>query len=272
MSFKIDPIELGVDYDFIRGFEYKALEDKLFDQLKTQHTKPTQEGWEAGYSDLLKEDRFQPKYLTDNNKKIYRWSRNFIECEDTQLEKKYLKKLLENIFYPEDNCLLDIIADASQIVEFGAGTGHNLINISKTWVGKSYLGFDFCDSAVEIMKKAGLTAFNFDMYDPNYFWNLNDSVVLTVGAMEQLGGNYNKFLDYLMASQAKLFIHIEPIIELYDSGDKFDQTAIYYHQKRNYLGYFLTSLAGKGANILHQERTTFGNIYNEGYSIIIWQK
>lgn len=269
-SFKIDPKNLSVDYDFVRGLEYKALEDKLFDQLKTQHTKPTQEGWEAGYSDLLKEDRFQPKYLTDNDKKIYRYNNNFIQCEDTQLEKKYLKQLLYKIFSPIDDYLYSIMSNSKQIVEFGAGTGHNLIILSKTWIGKKYLGFDFSLSAVEIMKKHGLKSFFFNMYDPNYFWDLKDSVVLTVGAMEQLGDNFQLFADYLLNSKANLFVHIEPIIEFYNHKDSFDQLAIEYHKKRHYLGEYYSYLQEKKVNILHAERTYFGNIYNEGYSIVIW--
>lgn len=269
MSFKVDLKNLDIDYNVIRGENYAFLEKKLQLQLQTQHDKPTAEGWEAGYADLLKEDRFQPKYLTDNDKKIYRYNGNFIKCEDTQVEKKYLKELLNNIIGPNEY-VYDIFPNTKQIVEFGAGTGHNLITLSKTWIGKKYLGFDFSLSAVEIMKKHGLKSFYFNMYDPNYFWDLRDSVVLTVGAMEQLGDNFQPFADYLLASKANLFVHIEPIVEFYDPQNSFDQLAIEYHKKRHYLGEYYTYLKEKKVRILHEERTYFGNLFNEGYSILIW--
>lgn len=271
MSFK-PKLEDIAKYRIIRGYEYDFLYDEILEQILKSNDKPTKEKWESAYSGWLKEDRNLPVYLTDNNKTIYRWNSNFIECEDTQLEKKFLDKLLYNIFDPKDEYLYEILNHTKQIVEFGAGTGHNLITLSKTWIGKKYLGFDFCPSAVEIMKKKNIPSFEFDMYKPNYFWNLKDSIVLTVGAMEQLGENYGTFLDYLLASEAKLMIHIEPIIEFYNPEDSFDNLAVQYHKKRNYLGQFLTKLKEKKVNIIHQERTSFGNIFNEGYSVIVWSR
>jgi tRNA G46 methylase TrmB len=85
------------------------------------------------------------------------------------------------------------------LYEFGAGTGHNLLELSKIFPDKNIYGSDFVKTAVDLLKliakrnKINLKAFQFDMSDPNKNIKiLKNSGIYTSGALEQLSGNiYN---------------------------------------------------------------------------------
>ena len=99
---------------------------------------------------------------------------------------------------------------------------------------------------------------------------MNGSIAfLTVGSMEQLGNQFENFLNFIEFVNPSVVINIEPIIEFYDENNEFDYSAIQYHKMRGYLeGYF------KGVEnrmtVVESFRSYFGNIYNEGYSVIVW--
>jgi hypothetical protein len=114
----------------------------------------------------------------------------------------------------------------------------------------------------------------FDMFAPDQKLPLNaNDGVLTIGALEQLGSDFNDFLDFLLQKSPRVCIHCETMNELYDRNSIPDFLATRYSMARNYLWGFLTALrnleeAGK-IRILQTQRV-FGSQFHEGYSFVAW--
>ena len=94
-------------------------------------------------------------------------------------------------------------------------------------------------------------------------------------AMEQLGSAFKPFLDYILGKGPRLIFHVEPVFELYNPDKLFDELAVKYHEKRNYLKGYLPALKklereGK-IEILEIRRLFFGSLFHEGYSLIAWK-
>lgn len=268
-SFRIDPKDLGVEYEVIRGIEYSNIEKSIWETLANQHDKPTKEAWEASYHHLFIEGRKEPLWLTDNNKTIYRWNYNFIRTKDTQLERKYTNAIRQRImdkFYSR-------FLSTEAFVEFGCGSGHNLAHFKKFYPYGNFIGSDFSESAVKLTQAHNIPAYLFDMktLEGNLLMPRTNRTAFTFGAMEQLGEDYHKFTDFI-TDWFYTGIHIEPIKELYNPYDIYDKLAITYHEKRNYLGNFLTYLRTKNISNVEAVRTSFGNMFNEGYMVVVWNK
>ena len=103
----------------------------------------------------------------------------------------------------------------------------------------------------------------------------SQTAVITMHAMEQLGSAFKPFLDYIFGKRPRLIFHVEPVFELYNPDKLFDELAVKYHEKRNYLkGYLpaLKKLEGEGKiEILEIRRLFFGSLFHEGYSLIVWK-
>ena len=103
----------------------------------------------------------------------------------------------------------------------------------------------------------------------------NFTAVVTLHAMEQLGDNFGPFLDMLISNRPAVCIHLEPIIEFYDTTLEFDLYAVNYHNKRNYLSGFLNKLHNYekvgDIEIIQSHRSGFGSTFQEAYSIIVWR-
>ena len=101
-----------------------------------------------------------------------------------------------------------------------------------------------------------------------------NSAILTVHSMEQLGKNFSSFLSRLKKSNAKLIVHLEPITEFYDHDNFYDKLAYEYSLKRNYLHGYLKELrrleSKKEIEILDAFRPQIGGIVHES-SIIVWR-
>ena len=99
--------------------------------------------------------------------------------------------------------------------------------------------------------------------------------VFTVHALEQLGPNFGPFIREVCAARPDVCVHLEPIVELYDDNLEFDQYALKYHQKRNYLDGFLNKLNNLEARgkieIVNVRRTGFGSTYQEAYTLVVWR-
>ena len=174
------------------------------------------------------------------------------------------------------------LKDAEHIHEFGCGTGHNLALLSRLFPEKKLYGYDWVPSSADIIatlaEKHGyrLEGRVFDMFSPDEAVHLPPgSAVLTVHALEQLGPDFEKFLNFILEKSPEICVHIEPICELYDPENPVDALAIAFHTKRNYLQGYLTRLRqleeeGK-IEILKTHRVPFGSLYHDSYSYIIWR-
>ncbi|MBU0456486.1 MAG: class I SAM-dependent methyltransferase [Gammaproteobacteria bacterium] len=168
------------------------------------------------------------------------------------------------------------------IYEFGCGTGYNLVIMAQLFPEKRLLGLDWAESSIKLVDtiasiyKFNLTGRKFDYFDPDYDLEVPDnSVFITLNSMEQLGGDFQPFLDFILEKRPALVINSEPFIELYDESNLLDYLAIRYHQKRNYLNGYLGALKtlekSNKIEILKIQRILCGNIFHEGYSLVIWK-
>ena len=174
-----------------------------------------------------------------------------------RLEHRYVRGSTPGFEYDVGLALRRILFDEflhgfHRIVEFGCGTGLNLLLLAEHFPGVSLIGTDWAIASQRLLRtisaKLGspINGRRFNMLTPEP-WPEGPfgegTAVLTVHAMEQLGTNWRPFADFLQTQSAGLCIHIEPLFELYDQSSTFDQHAIRYHLKRGYLRVFSPTCA-----------------------------
>jgi hypothetical protein len=175
------------------------------------------------------------------------------------------------------------LQDWRHIIEFGCGTGINLLLLAELCPGAKLVGCDWATPSQKILAQIGretgreIEGRRFNMLTAQGDCGAIDScsAVLTVHALEQLGSGWRAFLDLLLAHRAGVYVHIEPLLEMYDSSSPLDDLARRYHLKRNYLCGFVPAIqqlaeAGR-ARILALRRTSFAGLYHEAYSVLVWR-
>lgn len=211
--------------------------------------------WERCWQDA----DHQPYFGQQN---LCRMDDEFIE--DKTLEHTLFMKLRQQVF---DKYLTGI----TEVSEFGCGVGDNLLAIGGR---RTLRGFDWSLAAVAKCRARGIDAQEFDMFAPDRTVKLSGAA-FTVHALEQLPRPWwATFFSYMM-SQKILWLHIEPIVELYDEMRLLDFLAACYHRKRGYLEAFLPMLhelaTVRKIEILEVCRATFGNIHHMAYSVVVWK-
>lgn len=254
--------------------------DAILDPYLIYSGKHRVKQWEKGWGQNLKElvditkvESIMPHYYSKYP--IVRFERRFLKSVSDNFER--------NTLYIIQHWLFDkYLREAENIYEFGCGTGHNLFlardvnSTAKIW------GLDWTTSSQKIIKKLvkegidrNMDARKFDFFNPdNKFILGKNSIIYTVAALEQVGENFIKFVDYLMKNKPKLCIHIEPIGELLDDNNLMDYLSIKYFKKRNYLSGFLSylrELEKEGKVTIHKaQRSYIGSLFIDGYSVIVW--
>lgn len=116
----------------------------------------------------------------------------------------------------------------------------------------------------------------FDLFEPSDTFRLGgNSAAITIDSMEQVGGQFDKFLSFLLNNKPRVCIHIEPVYEAYDQDNLYDYLAAKYSEKRGYLRGYLTrleELQQQGELKLKKIKRYGGNIYHEGWAIIVWER
>jgi SAM-dependent methyltransferase len=174
------------------------------------------------------------------------------------------------------------LGEFPRVLEFGCGSGYNLAHVAELYPNKELIGLDWSDAAVALVDRIGatrnyrLSGRQFDFFNPDPTLALGpDTAVMTFAALEQIGGKFMTFLDWLIERKPGLVINMEPALELYDATSAFDELAIRYHTFRDYLsGYFphIQQLEKDGkVQILKLQRPRFGSLYHEGYSLLVWR-
>lgn len=274
-------------------FGYHILEDSQKDsvildvlkRIESDQQKIAAEGrrnaWENGWAENLQAfeasghdlNTIVPKFIRPGQ--IVRLNRQYVKPTNPTFELDYLNVLCQWLF-PK------YLTDATDIYEFGCGTGMNLVTIARLFPGKRLHGLDFVQSAVALVNRIGtvyrwnITGHLFDMMKPDEgFAMAENSVVLTFGSIEQLAGKFENFLQFLLSRSPALCISVEPTIELYDDENLLDYLAIKFHRKRGYSENYLSRLReleseGK-VEIMKAKRLQFGSKFMEGYSCLIWR-
>lgn len=263
----LDLYHITTDYEYLSEQETDIVLHHIEEHINTVKTTPTQNQWNDAWDEISKCDA--PKYfkprLTLDNKGIYRYKQQYIKSAYQNLEGEFHNELLNRV---QDKWLSDVDC----VVEFGCGTGHNLQKIRNKNPNIKVYGSDWAGSSQKILEKNNIPSWNFDMKKsdgklPREIFEHDSICFLTVGSLEQLGTEWSNFTNFMFNFRPYKSIHIEPIIELYSSSNIVDQMAIKYHKKRNYLNGFFKYLLGTD-ELKFYERTTFGNTYNEGFTVL----
>jgi hypothetical protein len=274
-------------------FRYQKLSSEDLAKLETEVQSRIESGqwsvagsegkarWEKGWGENLQNliaqggdvSQLVPKYIRPNQP--VRLDQTYVQPADACFELNWYEIfrlwLFQSHFEPYDS-----------IYEFGCGSGFNLVVLAKLFANKKLYGMDWAAPSRDIVNKLAevhgwkMEGRLFDFFAPDPGLTISpNSVVFTIGALEQTGRNYESFLQYLLNQSPALCIHVEPICEWYDEQNKCDSLAILFHRKRKYWEGFpdrLRQLEAEGRiQILKMKRSYFGSLYIEGYSQIIWR-
>jgi len=273
------------NYSVIEGSQRDKLLLNIFKRIDAgEFSLAGKEGlgrWEKGWGENLEELRkndydvsqLVPKYIRSGQPA--RLFQQYIQPEDESFELNWYQIFRLWLFKT-------YLSDVGAIYEFGCGSGFNLVTLAELFPEKQLFGMDWAKQSVEIVndlaKSHGYKVKGklFDFFNPDETFNiLPNSAILTIGALEQTGRDYEGFLQYLLAASPRLCIHVEPIVEWYDENNLIDYTAIRFHKTRKYWEGFLDRLEALEAEgkveILKARRAFFGSLYIEGYSQLIWR-
>ncbi|MGC9603066.1 MAG: class I SAM-dependent methyltransferase [Minisyncoccia bacterium] len=237
--------------------------------------------WTNYWGDILKDflangcdvTRLTPQYM--RRYPFFRLCRNYVDSEDATFTTRWFDVLKTCLFS-------QYLREADSVYEFGCGPGHNLVLLAKLFPEKNLLGFDWVQPSADILTAMAnehhyrLTGGVFDIYSPDESIAFPPlSAVMTIHALEQIGPNFEPFLDFLLRKSPALCLHIEPIYELYDPDNLIDWLAMEFHRKRKYLDGFLTRLKEldeRGViELIKVQRVPFGSTFHDPYSYIVWR-
>ena len=239
------------------------------------------EEWERGWSENLTEflasdfdvSKLIPKFVKRQG--IIRFRDDYIFPRNENFETDFVSILrmwlFQRYFY-----------GSQYIYEFGCGTSHNLVAMAKLFPEKSLYGLDWSEASVKIIQNlqthCGLRIDShlFDMFSPDETYQLHqNSGIFTMGALEQLGTSHEPFIQYLLRQKPTVCVHVETFEELYDPSKLLDYLALRYLKKRGYLQGYLTrlkELEREGRIEILQTQKTFGSLYHDGYSFVVWSQ
>lgn len=237
--------------------------------------------WEDGWRENLNEFsqsgfdlvKLVPKYFKKDVP--VRLNREYVLPTQPDFVYRYTQ-IFKNWLYRE------YLADYKSVYEFGCGTGHNLFHLAELYPDKALYGFDWAKSSQEIIRivaeRFGLNikGGSFNFFDPDETLAFDpDSAVLTFGALEQVGPNHGRYLDFLLKRKPSLCVDVIGLHELYDEAHLLDYLALLYHKRRNYLSGYLARLqqlevAGR-VEIVKIHHHLFGNLYDDPHSYVVWK-
>jgi hypothetical protein len=237
------------------------------------------DAWEKGWSESLREVQSQgagpgtcrPKYFRGS--KFLRFKKDIILSPNPQLEHNLLTATREYLFSR-------YLKHSSTICELGCGSGQNLWLLSEMFPQKNILGMDWVRPCVEIAYEIARTGKNvegrlFDMTNPSKDDQIPpDSAIVTIHAMEQIGKDHHKLIEWILSQRPAIVVQHEPILEFYDETNLYDYMALWYSRKRNYLDGYLTALKElekqNKVEFLSCFRPEIGGVYHEG-SVLVWK-
>lgn len=236
-----------------------------------------EKGWAENRDELLRgtasAEALIPKYMRDGEP--VRINQNYAVTSDPKFEINWYAVFRLWLFRT-------YLSEASAIYEFGCGSGFNLAALAELYPDKKYYGMDWASPSVDIVNELGrknnwrMEGHLFDFFEPDKSLKIEpNSTVLTIGALEQTGTQYEAFLQYLLDSSPALCVHIEPILEWYDPNNLIDYAAIRFHSVRRYWQGYPARLKelerGGRIEILKEKRSFFGSLNIEGFSQLIWR-
>jgi hypothetical protein len=274
-------------------FSYNRLSPKERDQIILEILKRIDSGqlskageeerdrWEKGWGENLEKfidkgydlAELLPKYVRPNQ--VLRLYREYVMPVDANFEINFYTILRLWLFKK-------YLKGFDATYEFGCGPGYNLPLMAKLYPNMNLYGLDWSKASndtVNLLREKHdikATGIFFDMFSPDYTLELEDnSVVITLGGLEQLGEKHHNFLEFLVKKSPRLCIHIEPIYRFYDENNLADYLAMKFHRNRNYLMNFLPCLleleSRNKVTVLNTNRMKFGSLFHDGWSLTVWK-
>ena len=246
-------------------------------KLSSKYLEKWDSGWKENYLEFLKTKKVNslvPKYFYKSN--IIRINGEFYKSINKNFDSKLLNLINTHIFekYFKNN--------NKPIVEFGCGTGSNLLLLRKINKKSLLLGLDWSQYSQKILNKFNndnVFGYKFDYFNP-YFdkkikFEQNEWSCYTVASLEQVGKKYINFINFLKKNKPSIIVNIEPINELLNLKNINDNLSIRYAKKRGYLNgyynYLLKLQKSKIIKILKVRKSYFGSKYINGYSLVVWK-
>ena len=242
-----------------------------------------QDRWENGWQEIL--DNFissgynKIALIPQYNKKgrPIRLLGDYVRSNDPDFENNFIELIRTFIFHKYLN-------DKNSIYEFGCGSCYNLMAFAEMSSDKYYYGGDWVPQPKKIID-AMRDHFGFDvhggvfnMFEPDNNLDVKeDSVAVTIGALEQIGADFDKFMNFLLEKPFTRYVHLNSILEAYDIDSNItDYITHRFETKRNYCnGFFknLKALEDDGViKIIKMTRVPCGGLFGDGYSITVWEK
>ena len=173
------------------------------------------------------------------------------------------------------------LKDIDNICEFGSGSGTNFYLINQILQDKNFILSDISVTSLKIIQELkrklnrnNLTYNNIDIEQDIDLELPDNTAVITTSVLEQIGDNYNNFINFILKEKPQIVINVEPIVELLDSKSGFDNVMNLYCEKRKYLTGYLTELEKlekqKKIKIIMKKRTMVSGTFIEN-SVLIWK-
>ena len=173
------------------------------------------------------------------------------------------------------------LKDIDNICEFGSGSGTNFYLINQILQDKNFILSDISVTSLKIIQELkrklnrnNLTYNNIDIEQDIDLKLPDNTAVITTSVLEQIGDNYNNFINFILKEKPQIVINVEPIVELLDSKSGFDNVMNLYCEKRKYLTGYLTELEKlekqKKIKIIMKKRTMVSGTFIEN-SVLIWK-
>jgi len=266
-----------IQYDELNSEQYKEYYELCLEMLNKKLEVDWQDDWFSVLQNLRTND--------DNVKSIIRpkWFResafvNIQNClsltETPYVDWEYQLITRQMLFYTH-------LRDIENICEFGSGSGTNFYLINEILQNKNFILSDISVTSLKIIEELkrklnrnNLTYSNIDIEQDIDLQLPDNTAVITTSVLEQIGDNYKNFINFILKEKPQIVINVEPIVELLDSKNGFDNVMNLYCEKRKYLAGYLTELEKlekqKKIKIIMKKRTMVSGTFIEN-SVLIWK-
>ena len=272
---------------FVSESELKGLRDLFEQEIANDFVKSSDRGveiWEYGWSEIVEKIRKSDESELTNVLKpqYYKYSTilyndTFLKCDNSSTEFKLYIALFFDLAFR-------YFKDCNTIIDLGCGTCHNLTLLGEQGFNAELVASDWASAtgviAEEISKKKrfDIKFFQLDLKnaeDINNHYLKGNFGVSTCLSLEQIGEDFEQYIELMLKTNPRVVINIEPIFEFYNQSSINEKFASSYHLKRGYLyGYYnrLKQLQNDGKILILDERKTpFGSHFHYPYSVLVWR-
>jgi SAM-dependent methyltransferase len=171
-----------------------------------------------------------------------------------------------------------------EIVELGAGCGHNILSLALTNTWDHLAGFDVAENGIQAAREAAqyfnIRNVDFDRLDLTNgkdanFKKIRGKTVFTYYCLEQLKYSTSTVIRNLILAGVKRVIHMEPTTELLRMWLPMDIVNYCYITRLDYQNNLLTSLRRVekegGIRIIDLKRLYYAPSYKNDPTLVCWE-